>query len=117
MAKATFVVFTNPVSADAEDEYNRWYQDVHLKDVLAIDGFVSAQRFRFIDVAALGDVPAPSHPYLALYEFDGDDVEATAAAMSAAAGTDAMVMSPALDGDNARAWFAEPIGARVTASS
>ena len=114
MAKATLVVLTNPVSDEAEDEYNRWYSEVHLRDVVALDGFVSAQRYRFIDVAAMPEMPK-THRYLALYEFDGDDLEATAAALGAAAGTDAMVISPALDASTAVARWAEPIGAPVTA--
>ena len=39
-----FFVFSNPV-AGHEDEYNRWYDQQHAPDVVAIPGFVSAQSF------------------------------------------------------------------------
>ena len=38
------IVFTQP-AAGQEAEYNRWYDEVHLGDVLEVDGFVAAQRF------------------------------------------------------------------------
>ena len=37
-----FFVFSNPV-AGHEDEYNRWYDQQHAPDVVAIPGFVSAK--------------------------------------------------------------------------
>ena len=39
-----FFAFSNPV-AGHEDEYNRWYDQQHAPDVVAIPGFVSAQSF------------------------------------------------------------------------
>ena len=44
MAKYTFVVLTNPTSGK-EAEYNKWYNDQHIPDVLNVPGFVAAQRF------------------------------------------------------------------------
>ena len=35
------IVFTEPVIG-REDEYNEWYDEVHLPEVLATDGFVAA---------------------------------------------------------------------------
>ena len=39
-----FFVFSNPV-AGHEDEYNKWYNEQHAPDVVAVPGFVTAQRF------------------------------------------------------------------------
>ena len=39
-----FFAFTNPTSGK-EDEYNTWYDEHHLKDVINVPGFVSARRF------------------------------------------------------------------------
>ena len=66
------VVFTEP-TAGREDEYNQWYDEVHLKEVLATEGFVGAQRFALSD-AQIGDVAgaAPSR-YLAIYEIEADE--------------------------------------------
>ena len=43
--KYTFLAFTNPAPGK-EDEYNAWYEEHHLKDVINCPGFVSARRFR-----------------------------------------------------------------------
>jgi hypothetical protein len=103
------------MSADVEAEFNDWYDNVHLQDVVAVDGFVSAQRFRVVDVGEGPDRPAPAHRYLALYEADTDDIDAIAAELMARAGTDSMMISPALDSGTAQTFWVEPIGAPVLA--
>ena len=49
-----------------EDEWNEWYDEVHVPDVLAMDGFVSATRWRLVTPAPYGA------NYLALYDVHGD---------------------------------------------
>jgi hypothetical protein len=114
MAKATLVVLTNPVSPEQDAEYNDWYNNTHLKDVVAVDGFVSAQRFRVVIPDSAAELPKPSHQYLALYQIEADDLDTVAQALSARAGTDAMQISPALDSATAQAFYVEPLGAPVT---
>ena len=84
------------VSSDAlegqEKDYHRWYDDVHLPDVLEVPGFVRAQRF----VAAPsvhGELPA--HRFLAVYELETDDLPGALAALRTAARS--MELSPAFD--------------------
>lgn len=45
--RTLFLAFNNP--AGDEEEYNRWYDEVHVPAVLQLDGFVSARRFRLSD--------------------------------------------------------------------
>nr|MDT0664401.1 DUF4286 family protein [Micromonospora sp. DSM 115978] len=75
MPKGILLVQSRPVSPDREDEYNSWYDDAHIPDILKIPGFVSARRYRVRDA---GHVTAgPSIPaYLAIYEIEADDVAA-----------------------------------------
>jgi hypothetical protein len=73
-----------------EDEFNRWYDDTHLPEVLALPGFVAAQRF-----AQTGPGAADRPRYLCVYEIETDDLAATLAALGAAAPT--MTMSEAMD--------------------
>jgi len=94
MSTQYFMVLTDPV-AGQEDAYNDWYDQRHLADVLAVDGFVSAQRFRLSHQKSPDGV-APSG-YLAIYEIETDDVGATLAALLSRLGTAAMPVSPALD--------------------
>ena len=49
MAKALLLAFTGPKSPELEDEYNEWYDSVHLPDVLAVPGVRSARRFKLAD--------------------------------------------------------------------
>ena len=42
--RAVMIVLSNPVG-DRDDEYNRWYDDVHLPDVLSVPGFVAPVHF------------------------------------------------------------------------
>ncbi|HTQ19891.1 hypothetical protein [Mycobacterium sp.] len=67
MAKGIIHVETRPSSPDRDQEYNTWYDEVHLPELVALDGIVSARRLRPVD----GD-----GPYLALYEIEGDDLQA-----------------------------------------
>jgi hypothetical protein len=91
MAAFKFVVFTNPKPGE-EAAYNAWYDDVHLGDVLDVPGFVSAQRFAIDDAADFN-----GYRYLAIYDIECDDPQATLAGLMKRAGTDAMVISPAMD--------------------
>jgi hypothetical protein len=59
------LLIVNDVDEDAEDELNRWYQEEHLPNRLAIPGFRRARRYRAID-----GQPA----YVAFYECDSVDV-------------------------------------------
>ena len=87
-----FLVLTNPVDGQ-EDEYNRWYNEEHIDDVLAVPGFVGVQRFRLTPHPAM---PAPEWRYLAFYEVDRNKVRETFEELAARGGTDRMPVSPAL---------------------
>jgi hypothetical protein len=109
MARHTIVVLTNATEGQ-DDAYNEWYNNQHLSDVLALDGFVAAQRFRLSDTSPEQE---SGHRYLALYEVETDDIEKVQQAIGGAAGTPAMVLSPALASD-ADARYFTPITDRVT---
>jgi hypothetical protein len=88
MAKGIILVETRPSSPDRDQEYNTWYDEVHLKELVALDGFVSARRLRPVD----GD-----GPYVALYEIEGDNLQAVLQTMLDNAGS--LHMSSALQLD------------------
>jgi hypothetical protein len=73
MAKYTFIVLSNPISPAQEDEYNKWYDDQHIPDVLSLDGYVTAQRFRLADSQVGENNP---YKYLTLYEMETDNLDA-----------------------------------------
>ena len=62
MARGLMYVESMPASPDVEDEYHEWY-DRHLRELLGIDGLISARRYRVLD---------DDGTYVALYELEGD---------------------------------------------
>ena len=68
-----YMVRSNPVDGK-EAEFNRWYSDVHLAEVLQIEGFQTAQRFRMHPRQVQSH---STHAYLAIYHIDSSDVEGT----------------------------------------
>jgi hypothetical protein len=72
-----FLVFNSPV-AGREDEYNKWYDQQHAPDVVAVPGFVSAQRFIYSDVQ-LREVALKKPRYLVLYKIVTSDLPAVIA--------------------------------------
>jgi hypothetical protein len=70
MAGNLQIVFSRFPDDVTEDEFNAWY-DAHLPEILAIPGFVSAQRYRLDPVVVDDDVPV-RYRFMALYEIEGD---------------------------------------------
>jgi hypothetical protein len=67
MPKAVIAAFSNPASSEVESEFDSWYEQVHVKEILQIPGVSAATRYRWA-----GGVGAeqPAHRYLAMYEVD-----------------------------------------------
>lgn len=89
MAKGIIYVETRPSAPDRELEYNTWYDEVHIPELVALDGFFAARRLRPVNGAG---------PYVALYEIEGDDLQAILDNMVASAGqlhmSDALQLDP-----------------------
>ena len=66
MAQYLYVVFSEP-KPGREAEYNRWYNEQHLRDVLSVPGFHAAQRFECEDSSGLPG------KYLAVYQVEANN--------------------------------------------
>lgn len=108
---ALLVVLSNPVEG-REDEYNAWYSDDHLTDVLAAAGFEAARRFAFRPTKLSRNAPKQ---YLAIYEVDAARREEAEKLLLETADTEAMPISEALE-QPAITWWFESITDRVEAS-
>jgi hypothetical protein len=108
MADYHFAVFSNPAPGK-NAELAQWYDDQHIPDVLAVPGFVAAQRFAL----APGSATA-SHTVLAVYEIRTDDIAATMAELRARAGTPQMPLAQGLGVDSMSCLY-EAVGPRRTA--
>jgi hypothetical protein len=110
MAKYLFLILGNATEG-RDDEFNAWYDNQHLGDVLKIPGFVSAQRFALVEGG-----PISARKYLTLYEVETEGLAATQAALGAAAGGPAMPMSSSLDTSTLIASYFKASGEKVLAS-
>jgi len=94
--RTLFLVLSNPV-AGKEDEYNEWYDTVHVREVLATPGMLSAQRYSLCETEiAKASGVEPTHRYLCVYEMKGDP-DTVMASVGEAVASGAMNISKALD--------------------
>ena len=71
--KTLYVVRSNAAEG-REQEFNLWYEKVHLPEVMAIEGFLSAERFELNAENSWGQ---QDYRYLAIYEIDSTNVAGT----------------------------------------
>ena len=75
MTKWLMIVETNSNDTAREDEFNQWYDQIHLPDVGESPGVVRATRYENTD-------PIEGQAkFIALYEVETDDLEQTRKAM------------------------------------
>lgn len=109
MSQNILVVLTNPLPGK-EDAYNDWYSNTHIKEIVQIPGFVSAQRFK-LGEAQMG--PTGAHQYLAIYEMEGDAAAAVEALVKARPD---LTQTDAMDRSNVLGQVFSAITDKVSAS-
>jgi len=62
MPKSVLLVESRPESPQLVDDYNKWHDDVHIPEMLTIDGFRSARRWQAED----------GESFITLCEIDAD---------------------------------------------
>jgi hypothetical protein len=110
ISKTYFLVFSNPVD-DRAEQFNEWYENVHLPDVLSVDGVTSAQRFRCAPVDTQR-AAAPKHQHLAMYELDGEP-SSVLEAFFERVGSGKMQLSDSLDLSTVDMAVWQPAGERI----
>jgi hypothetical protein len=115
MKKHLLLVMTN-AEPGQDDEYNDWYTNVHLKDVVKLDGFETAQRFIQEAPHPADAAPLP-YRYLAIYEVPEDKLADAKASLGgstiergeaiAAGRTPQVPISPAMQDDRIAFWFTQ----------
>jgi hypothetical protein len=66
------VVESEPLDPDAEEEYDHWYREVHIPELLAVPGFEAARRYRIREDLGRGESHKPR--FLTVYELEADDL-------------------------------------------
>jgi hypothetical protein len=92
MAKGKFIVFNEPQSSDVDAEYNAWYTDTHLPQLLEhCPSITAATRFKLVPGQ---ENPLPGAPnYLAIYDIEADDLMTVRAELGSAVQAGKVVMS------------------------
>lgn len=107
MERHFMLVLTNPVEG-REDEYNDWYNQTHLGEVLGVEGFVAAQRF---EINALSE--GGPFKYLAIYEIEAEDPNAIVGKLMEA--MPGMNLSKDMDASRLGMWMCTPLTERMRA--
>lgn len=92
-----------------DDDYDQWYGDVHVGEVLGVPGFKACQRYK-----KLGTDHASFSEFVAMYEVETDNPVGLLGALNAAAAD--MRMTDAIDIPSVRFEFLFPHGDRETAN-
>ena len=109
MARFLLMVFSSPNPGQDKD-YHSWYQNQHLDDVVALDGFVGASRYAPVEMPGVDS----GNQFLAIYEIESENIE-TAMQILAEKGSK-MEISPGFDPSSVRMQLFKAIGERVTGS-
>jgi hypothetical protein len=86
-------------------QFNQWYDDIHLREMLQIKGIASARRLRH--VRTLGDRDA--YPYAAIYEIETEDIDAVLKDIYREASSGRLLIDEALDRQSVYAAVYEEI--------
>lgn len=70
MTRYYYFAFSDCKDPSREDEYNEWYGNVHIPDMLETPGMIRATRWESADSA-----DKTVRKYLALYELEADDLD------------------------------------------
>ena len=65
MTKPGLLLFMTDIDAAHETEFHRWYEEEHIRERLAIPGFLTARRFQTLE---------GSPKYLAIYDLESPGV-------------------------------------------
>lgn len=95
MTAGTLIVTAQPSSPDEADAFNRWYDETHVPEMLAIDGFVAAQRYAAVD----------GESYVTIYEADDITAAQNGLAEARRAGTMSAPVSVRLDPPPTVQWY------------
>jgi len=107
MQRHSLLVLTKPFEG-SDEEFNRWYDEQHLADVLDIPGFVSARRYRIVDSRYQGEALLLWR-YLAIYEIECDDLSQALDEIRKRSGTTAMPISDTLDMSKVATLVMQPL--------
>lgn len=117
MPTAVMLALTEPQDPSQDDEWNTWYSDKHLHDVVALPGVIAATRYRLVQgIELLPGAQEVPQRYLAVYELEAETDEQLAEfaeVLKAALADGRADIHPTMDMQTLGAAFALPITDRL----
>jgi hypothetical protein len=110
MADFELLVLSSPPDGVSEDAYNDWY-DTHVQEVLALPGFVAAERQQ-IELIGATSPPTVPFAFLTRYEIVGPFEDAWAELRAAVDGG-RLTMYDWFPGVLSQGWRCNPLRERV----
>jgi hypothetical protein len=95
MSSGLLVVQSRPASPDVAEAYHRWYDEVHIPELLQVDGFARASRYEAAD----------GESFLAVYELDDVDLAQSSMATAREAGSISPPVGVQTDPPPSVQWF------------
>lgn len=98
-ASALLLAYVQPTSDADEPEFNRWYDEVHIPQLVdRVPGVRGARRYR-VAADQFAGAPAPANSYLTVYEIDPENIAGTVAEINTAMSDGSLDLTTALDGE------------------
>ncbi len=97
MTRHQLVILTK-AKPGQEAEFNRWYDEQHIPDVMRVPGVVGVKRYHVQAVTTYVDGGMPAWNSVAIYEIESDDPQSVHDEIRRRAKTDDMPLTDALDG-------------------
>jgi hypothetical protein len=108
-----YIVFGNPLTPEQDAEFNQWYSDTHIPDVLAaVPGVLSAQRYK-VNQLDRDAGNTPRYTYMTVYEFEGDANDVMAKIGGAVASGAIRMDDPPFDRYKVNMAFWTPISEKI----
>jgi hypothetical protein len=108
-----YIVFGNPLTPEQDAEFNQWYSDTHIPDVLAaVPGVLSAQRYK-VNQLDRDAGTTPRYSYMTVYEFEGDPNDVMAKIGGAVASGAIRMDDPPFDRYKVNMAFWTPISEKI----
>jgi hypothetical protein len=111
MTTSTYIyfVFANPAEGQ-EARFNEWYDQQHLRDVVAVPGFKSAQRYVLNELPLYKEMDVKLPKYLAAYTIETDDLEGVFKEVSRRLKSGETKLDPAFDGKSYVGYTYQTLG-------
>ncbi len=108
MARHVQIVLSNPVEARREAEFNEWYTNTHIPDLMTLPGFVRAQRYRLAH-SFRDPNGGPTWAYMVYYELETPDLGQMLTDLVDAHGDGRITVSDVLDNETLTALVFSPV--------